>query len=309
MALTISVVICTYNRAEYIYGVLQSLVKQDTPNCKYEIIVVNNNSTDNTEEEVNRFIKDNIDIPLIYVIEEKQGLSHARNKGIKTAKGSIIAFVDDDAEVRKDYIKKIAEYVSLYPKYYAMGGKVIPIFEEGKEPEWMSEYIERIVSKVDLGDKVKDFKKKYPVGCNMIFRKEIFNLIGYFNIDLNLRSDDRYIFNKIKAAKLKILYVPDVVVWHYIDKERTTKQSLIRISLLNGRSERIRLQKEGNIKVFFRFFDYLFRIVASVILLMLFFVKKEFIKGKYLFLVMFYSLKGFIFYNRVTEYKKKTVRQ
>jgi glucosyl-dolichyl phosphate glucuronosyltransferase len=304
--MNLSIVICSYNRGNYIFAALESLRKQDLSKDFFEIVVVDNNSTDNTFEVVKRFESENPDLNFIYTKETNQGLSFARNKGIEVSKGEFIVFIDDDAVAKEDFAKNLLAHFAEYQEYSAIGGKVLPIFENEEEPVWMSKYIERLVSKVDYGDKIQDFRKKYPVGCNMAFRKEVFTKVGTFNTELNLRSDDKYIFNKISKAKLKVLYAYDVVVWHNIEKERTTDAFIIRLSRLNGRSERIRM-KTANEKyqVVVVFFDYIFKIVAAYILFFKFLLSGKTIKGKYLIQIMQNTFYGFVFYNKVIEYIKK----
>ena len=99
----ISVILCTYNRDKYIYNVLRSVAENDYPREQYEIVLVNNNSTDNTEAECRRFQADFPDIRFLYCVETNQGLSHARNRGIRESHGDLLAYVDDDATVNKEF--------------------------------------------------------------------------------------------------------------------------------------------------------------------------------------------------------------
>ena len=111
---TFSIIICTYNRDKYIYNVLKSIAENDFPTEKFEIILINNNSTDNTEEECNRF---RTDFPLPnyrYFIEKEQGLSYARNRGINKSTGDILIYVDDDALVVGE-AKKVENIRSGHP--------------------------------------------------------------------------------------------------------------------------------------------------------------------------------------------------
>jgi glycosyltransferase involved in cell wall biosynthesis len=293
----LSVIICTYNREQHIERALQSLVQQDFDKSAYEIIVVDNNSTDHTSEIIQNFKNTHPQYQIVLTKELRQGLSYARNKGIELAKGSYISFIDDDGMAQNDYVRQIDNYVKLFPNDVAFGGKVLPEYENGKEPVWMSKYIERIISIVDLGNQVKTLKKTYPVGCNMIFKKSLFKKIGGFNTALKLRSDDKYIFLKIREAGFRVLYLPEVVVKHFIDDFRTTPAYIKKISRLNGEAERIRiktLQKGKKTAFMSRLADYLFKLAASLILWLLFAFKGKSEKGKALFLSMWNSLRGFV---------------
>ena len=293
----LSVVICTYNRDQHIERALQSLTEQDFDKSAYEIIVVDNNSTDRTSEIIRRFKDAHPNHQIVLAKETRQGLSYARNKGIELAKGTYISYIDDDGIARPDYVSQVKKYMEQFPDDVAFGGKVLPKYETGQEPAWMSRYIERIISVVDLGDEVKTLKKIYPVGCNMIFKKVLFDKIGGFNTALKLRSDDKYIFFKIREHGYRVLYLPKVVVWHFIDEFRTTLAYVKKVSRLNGEAEHIRINtlKKNRTKTYiFRLLDYLFKLSAAGILWIGYALKGQSPKGKALFLSMWYSLRGFI---------------
>jgi len=292
----LSVIICTYNRDKHIKRALESLIRQDFDKNAYEIIVVDNNSTDHTSDIIHTFKANHADYNITLSKETRQGLSYARNKGLALAKGTYISYIDDDGIAREDYIKQIKRYTEQFPDDVAFGGKVLPKYEKEQEPDWMSSYIERIISIVDLGNQVKVLKKTYPVGCNMIFKKLVFDEIGGFNTALKLRSDDKYIFLKIREAGHRVLYLPEVVVWHFIDHFRNSLDYVKKVSRLNGEAERIRiqtLQKKRRKTYLLRLTDYLFKIVAALLLWFIYTLKGQRIKGKALFLSMWLSLKGF----------------
>jgi glycosyltransferase involved in cell wall biosynthesis len=302
----VSVIICTYNRDKHIHRALESLIHQTASKEDYEIVVIDNNSTDQTAQIIKDFNKKYAqEYNIITAVENKQGLSYARNTGIDISTGDIVSFIDDDAIAQPDFIEKIIKNTMQFPSYLAFGGKVLPKYENGTEPGWMSSYIERIISVVDMGDKYQEFKKTYPVGCNMIFRREIFDKVGKFNTRLRLRSDDKYIFLKIKEAGYSVLYLPDVVVQHFIDTFRTTPEYVKKISLLNGKSEYIRidtLDRNTKWKKLTRLSDYLFKVIASLALWGVFALKGEGVKGKILFLSLWNQLKGFVNHQDVKEY-------
>ena len=289
----LSIVICTYNRAQFLPDALKSLKEQTLDKSKFEVIVVNNNSTDDTEKISFAFEKENPNVSFQYHIETSQGLSFARNKGIEVSKGKFIAFIDDDAIAEPDYAEKILEVLDRYPEYTGYGGKVLPIYPDKKEPAWMSKYIQGVVSKVDYGEKTGPFdQKKYPVGCNMIFRREVFDELGGFNVNLKFRSDDKYIFLKLRENNKKILYTPEVVVHHNIDASRLTHDFIIKLSIQIGATEKIRL-KESKSGLFSKFVEYLWKQLASFILFFMFLAKGQTAKAHYIVMVRWYILIGF----------------
>ena len=260
----ISVVVCTYNRDLYLSRCLVNLKNQDFNKDDFEIIIVDNNSTDNTSTICLNFIKQNPEFKILYFLEEKVGLSHARNTGITMSSGEIISFIDDDGFAKSNYLKSIDAIASdlNLNEYLAFGGKVIPVYNEDKEPKWLSKYIEGVVSKVDLGDRIIPFNKKYPAGCNMVFRKEVFDIYGGFNSDLHTRGDDKYVFDKLKKNNVKILYSPTIEVEHFIDDYRLEKKFIIRLSKIIGQSEAIRL-KDSNLLLTIKFLEYTLKILIA----------------------------------------------
>ncbi len=296
----ISVVICTYNREKFLKPALDSYKNQTLQPEEFEIVVVDNNSTDNTKVIVQKFIEENPLLDVRYVFEERQGLSYARNRGIQEAKYEVITFVDDDAEVEKDFLKNLKTYFESDEKVMAVGGKVEPVFASGKEPAWLSPYLWGLVTKIDYGNKVKPFPaNKYPVGCNMSFRREVFQKFGKFDTELGrigrvgLASEEKDLFRRLKSGGAKIMYLPDITVHHHIDDYRLEKSYIIKLCYGIGISERIRTRKINVIEYFKKFIEYIFKLLASFLIAAGYILKGEFEKAKYVVLFRYYILKGF----------------
>ena len=111
----LSVIICTYNRARYIYNVLESIAAGTFSANDYEIVVVDNNCTDNTASEIGRFRTAFPEVQLKVVKETAQGLSNARNRGIMESSGDILVYVDDDAPVNKEYLSVSSDFFGANP--------------------------------------------------------------------------------------------------------------------------------------------------------------------------------------------------
>jgi glycosyltransferase involved in cell wall biosynthesis len=289
----LSIIICTYNRQDFLPLTLQSLALQSLDKTRYEVLVVDNNSTDNTASLCQQFIEQHPDINVTYFLEKNQGLAFARNRGIKESSGRIISFIDDDAEARNDYANNLIFTFQRHSDYDAIGGKVIPIFPEKTEPAWLSKYIWGVVAKVDRGVHPVPFKKKVPAGCNMAFRKKVFETVGVFDTNLAHRCDDLYIFGKLKAINKVPLYSPDVVVYHHIPPERINAAGIRRLSLDLGSSHRVYLQSQPIFYTQIKVFDYLFKIGAALILSVGFMMKGEPAKTK-IIEIMWFSLVGFL---------------
>lgn len=290
----VSVIICTYNREKYLPLALNSLINQTVDRSVYEIVIVNNNSTDNTEKVAQKFIHENPELNVKYIVEKQKGLSAARNRGIKESSGEIVIFIDDDAEVTKNYIEEAIKFFEIYPEIDAMGGKIIPKYENDEEPKWMSIFLWGLVTKCDWGNKIRKYPySKYPPGCSMSFRKKIFDEIGLFNTDLTLRCDDKYIFKQMDKFKKKYLYNPKFLVYHNIDKDRLTDDSVKRISMLVGIGEKLRLSNRSVYLKVLKVIEYIFKLFSALIISIYYFMRLDFSKGIYLVKNRWYTLLGY----------------
>lgn len=246
----ISVVICTYNREQYIYECL-SRVAKNTVKDGWEIVLVNNNSTDNTAAECERFVKDYMPKNYRYFVETQQGLSFARNRGIAEAHGDWLVFLDDDAMVEPDYIANLQKNLKEHSEAKAFGGSIEPFFE-GEAPAWLSPWTMIFVSAIDLGNAVVPFKnKQYPIGANMGISRAAIERVGVFNTALGrvgnnlLGGEEKDLFNRIRQAGIEILYFPDIKVRHCIPPKRTTKEFIAKLGSGVGQSEKLRTQRIG----------------------------------------------------------------
>jgi len=293
----LSLVICTYNRDKYIAQALESIYEQTAAKELFELVVIDNNSTDTTASIVKNFIDAHPDLNAHYHFEENKGLSFARNRGVKEADAAILSYVDDDAILSTDYVTNMLSFFQAYPKAVGAGGKVIPKYESGSEPKWMNKYLNGFVGKADHGTAIRKYNEsmKYPVGCNMTYTKQAITEAGGFNNDLTFRSDDKYIFYKINALSDEIYYVPDAFVHHYIDSHRLQFDNFKRLFLKTGNEEKIRLRSEsGTVGLFKKFFELSIKFAASFILYFLFLIKGQELKGRYLLYAQWFTLKGFL---------------
>ena len=268
----ISIIICTYNRDKYIYQALQSLAQNDFSTDLYEIVLINNNSTDQTEAQCKAFQQDYPHITFRYFIETNQGLSHARNRGIYEAKGDILIYVDDDAFVNKEYLRAYYELFMQRSEVRAAGGPIIPHYET-KPPKWFSYFTrELITGYLYQGNKIGKFKRKYPGGGNAAYRKEVFETVGLFNVDLGRKgenlvgAEEKDIFDKMTALNMEILYTPDAILYHIIPEKKLTKEYFNRLTYSIGQSERMRTLKISKGKYLKRLFSELIKWAVALAL-------------------------------------------
>lgn len=283
----LSVILCTYNRDRYIYPVLQSIAQGDLPHADYEIVFVNNNSTDNTEAECRRFQADHPDINLRYCVESLQGLSHARNCGIRNAQGDILVYVDDDALVNPQYLSTYADFFQRNPHAVAAGGPILPQYDGCEEPSWMSHYTRQLVTgKLYLGEKEREFSKgAYPGGGNAAYRKSVFDAVGLFNTDLGRKgnsligAEEKDLFDKMTSRGMRFYYLPTAILYHLIPPKKLTKDYFDRLTYGIGVSERMRTLQIGKKKYLSRMVKEAVKWGATLVLWTGFAFKKQFNKG------------------------------
>ena len=244
----LSVIICTYNRAKYIGPLLESIAANDLDKAEYEILLVDNNCTDNTRGVCEAFTEKHPEVNFRYTVEPEQGLSAARNKGIKEAKGDLIVYVDDDALVDTWYLRTITEYLYAHAEIDAVGGPIIPLYEETKEPKWMTRYTKELLcGYLYFGDEERPFPgERYPGGGNAAYRTAVFKKVGLFNTALGRKgnglmgSEEKDIFDKMRAQGMRFMYLPKMILHHIIPQKKLERDYFDRLTYQIGLSERNR---------------------------------------------------------------------
>lgn len=231
----ISAVITTYNRSEMLAAALESLLCQKTGGVPYEVIVVDNNSTDNTRATIESFIAKGHD-NLRYVFEPKQGIAHGRNAGIAAAQGGIIAFTDDDVVVTDNWIATIKQAFAENPKVDYIGGKILPRWVE-PPPQWLTVDHWWPLALLDRGDERFYVNASHPLclpTANASFRRELFSRIGLFSPEFSGREDHE-LFVRLWHAGGEGLYEPNLVVMATVQPERLLKSYHHRWSATTGK--------------------------------------------------------------------------
>lgn len=243
--MNISIVIATFNRAAEVRLTLSSLTKlQPAAAVDYEILVVCNNCQDHTEAVVAEMA------PLFAgrlrcVSESKQGLSHARNRGITEAKYEVIAFLDDDVEVDPNWLIAMTNAFGS-GDYAAVGGRASLIFP-GARPLWLGESDEGYLTKVELGDGRRAAAADELFGLNLAIRLDWLQRVGLFRSDLGrqgtclLGSEEGELLERIDAVGGKLLYDPLARVEHRVFPQRLSRQWFWSRAYWGQRGEAIRM--------------------------------------------------------------------
>lgn len=241
----ISVVICTYNRAQMLVESIRAIINQNFPSNGFEIIIVDNNSSDNTKQIVEKFLPRS-KVSIRYLFEGKQGLSFARNTGINAASGEIVAFVDDDIDAGNDWLTAVVEAFSS-SHVACVGGPIRPIWLVEK-PKWLTEqwYPFLSVSEFEAAKVSGDFiGPNYPWGANIAFRRLVLNELGGFPTNLGrigktlLSGEEVALCMKIEECGYRIAYAPNAIIYHKIPPERLTKRWFYKRTYWQGRSEAV----------------------------------------------------------------------
>jgi glycosyltransferase involved in cell wall biosynthesis len=245
---SITIAICTYNRAEYLSDTLRYLSEQTADSNHFEILVINNNSSDQTAKVCADFVEDNPHLNFKAVEETKQGLSFARNRAIDEATFSSILYIDDDVRLDKDFVKIVLQKLESNPDAKCAGGRINVSFDDG-EPDWIPDELMPMFGLHDLGDQEKVYPKtNFPRGGNMLIKKEVFDEIGRFDTDLGrigkelLGSEEKAFFDRAREYGFQLYYWPEMSLHHRIGQKRLTKQYLKNQSIGIGYSEKVRLR-------------------------------------------------------------------
>jgi len=271
-----TIAICTYNRATVIEHSIKSVLSQTASRSNYEILIIDNNCTDNTVEIVNKYSSMNDNIRLVN--EQNQGLSYSRNRAIEEARGEIIVFIDDDAEMCPDYLNNLKKVFDEEKNIGAAGGPVEVGWLE-PVPSWYETGLARAFNYLYYGS--FRMKLKYPrmiFGTNMAFPLSLLKKMGGFRTGIgsigeqSLSSGEMKMFHRIdknererlditgyaesdieillqieKKEGLPILYDPLLKVRHLISPERLTPEYILTKALWQGRSQ-YRLESHYGIK-------------------------------------------------------------
>lgn len=224
----ISAVICTHNRADLLAEALESVCCQSLPKDDYEVIVVDNASTDDTEAVTRRFCDGRAHVT--YVMEPTLGHSVARNRGLREARGRYVAYLDDDAVAQLEWLEQLlAAFAEVVPEPGCVGGKTLPNWQAPR-PFWLHDILMLSLSVIDWSEEGFFVEPpKFLVGANIAYDRELALELGGFDENLGrvgeaLRSGDECELNlRIRAAGRSVYYTPQAVVSHLVSCTRLTK--------------------------------------------------------------------------------------
>jgi glucosyl-dolichyl phosphate glucuronosyltransferase len=225
----LSVIVCTFNRCDHLNRALRALVDQARHPPSYEIVVVDNNSTDRTREVIDRFRSSGL---VRAAFEPRQGLSFARNRGVAAASADLVAFTDDDVCVGATWVTSIVDAFGARPDADMIGGKVIPEWA-GAPPRWLAAAGYAPLAIADYGDEPFAISSARPVcliGANVAVRRRAFDRAGGFSAIVQrvgdaIGSTEDYEFQaRVMARGGLAVYDPHLVVHAPVEGRRLRKR-------------------------------------------------------------------------------------
>jgi glycosyltransferase involved in cell wall biosynthesis len=207
-----SIVIGTFNRCYSLMKSVQSVLNMNVPDgIAWELIVVDNNSGDKTRELIEALkVESKADIK--YILEKRQGLSYARNRGIEESKGGIVAFLDDDCIVDPHWLERLVHEFRSDPELSGIGGRVELFDVRDKPVTIMTSRERRLFSSAGQ-------LFSFIHGCNMAFCRKVFQEIGCFDFRLGpgtkvFAAEDADFIYRVYKSGFRMLYCPDLCVYH-----------------------------------------------------------------------------------------------
>jgi len=241
----LTVAICTYNRCDLLRDTLRSMTEMGVPEgCSWELLVVNNRCTDDTDAVLAEFEGS---LPLRRLYEPEAGKSHAANSAVREARGDVIVWTDDDVLVDRGWLRAYRDAILAHPDVLVFGGRIDPHFL-GEPPAWVETMLSiegRIWAVVDPGpDVVPVTMDRVPLGANMALRREA-HLRHPFDVRIGpkpkgeIRGEETRVIQSLLEDGERGLWLPSARVRHVVPPERQTLRYFRRFFEGLGRTEAI----------------------------------------------------------------------
>jgi glucosyl-dolichyl phosphate glucuronosyltransferase len=227
----LDVIIPTYNRDSMLKRTLNSLLEAHQPEgLEIRVTVVDNNSKDRTRQLVEEYIK-RFEGRLSYIFEAQQGRSAALNAGIRATAGELVGMIDDDEEIDSNWYRRVQSAFSRRDVDF-IGGPYLPRW--GADPPlWLPMNYLAVIGWIDGGDSVVAYDSSYPgilMGGNAVLTRAILEKVGLYRTSLSrtgkrlLAGEDEDMYQRLIQAGARGLYLPDLMIYHYIPPERLTRR-------------------------------------------------------------------------------------
>jgi glycosyltransferase involved in cell wall biosynthesis len=239
-----SVIVCTHNRADLLPRVINQLRAQDYPADAFEIIVVDNVSTDHTQQVVEHFVAEP-GVRVHYVVESRPGVTFARNRGAEEAHYPYLAYLDDDCSVEPDWLSQLIQGFDLRDDVVVVGGRVVLEWSLQEKPTWLNPKLEHwLAAYGNFGTQPQLLENKARViEGNMALTYEAWHAAGgflgmeQFGSKHFAAGEVHFLLRQIERIGGKVAYVPNAVVYHHVG--RRTRRWMLQRAYWQGVSDGI----------------------------------------------------------------------
>jgi glycosyltransferase involved in cell wall biosynthesis len=240
-----SLAICTYNRARLLAQALESLAHCEQPEGVWELLLIDNNSRDDTRAVAESFATR---LPLRYLFEPAQGLSAARNRALREHRGDLLLFTDDDLRFDADWLRSYSKAFAEQPQADWFGGRIRPLWPVAS-PRWLKDegmpLIDGLMVRYDLGSESRAFcaADSLPFGASFALRRGAIAQAGEFRLDLGVvagtpgRGEEAEYLSRLRRAGAQGFYVGASTAWHWQHPERFRWRYLYRHGIQKGVAE------------------------------------------------------------------------
>lgn len=239
----LTIALCTYNHADRLTRTLADLANLRPPRQPWEFLVIDNASSDGTPELLDAMDWRPAGVEIRVVREEKLGLSNARNRALREARGDYLLFMDDDETPDPNWLTTY-EQAMLEHQPDALGGRIEVLLEDGARPDWLQDELLGFLGKLDHGTARWLTESTTPIfGGNFAFRRSVFERIGNFDARLgrqgtaNIGGEDTEIYQRLLEHGCHVRWVPEAIIQHRIQAPKLRRSYFLDLHFRQGRME------------------------------------------------------------------------
>ncbi len=249
----LTIIICTFNRGHLLLETIPTIFQQNISSNLYQVVIINNNSTDDTSSILNSFVKQYNNLSVIN--EAKQGLGYAKNTGMNAATTEWIVYLDDDAKVPNDFVEKAINNIASC-NFQCFGGVYLPWYKYGK-PKW---FHDKYASNSGKLAEFTTLKEDFISGGIMAIKKNILDKFGGFPTNLGMSGnrvsygEETLLQIRMRNSGLEIGYDPAWIIYHLVNRYKLSPWWYIKSGFASGRDAWLIYQESVSINNILKYF-------------------------------------------------------